>query len=180
MRLFIAIELPVEVKKMLARLQREIPGARWVPMEQLHLTLSFLGEVDDATCELLTGKLSEIAVSEFNLRFSGSGCFPTSRHPRVLWAGLAEEPLLTNLADMVRKAVLLCGIPQEERPFSPHITLARFRQPAGKEVSAFLEKHQHMALPAFNVLEFILFQSQLTPHGAIHIPVRKFPLLLTK
>jgi nicotinamidase/pyrazinamidase len=176
MRLFIAIELPGEVKRMLAGLRTEIPGARWVPPEQLHLTLAFLGEVEAASCALLTEKLAAIAAPSFELRFSGTGCFPSSRQPRVLWAGLAEQPRLTNLAELVRTAVLACGILQEERPFSPHITLARFRQPAGREVGAFLEKHQRLALPVIDVREFILFQSRLTPRGAIHRPFGQFPL----
>ncbi len=180
MRLFIAIELPGEVKRKLAGLRTEIPGARWVPLEQLHLTLSFLGEVDDEMRELLTEELHEIVTPGFDLHFSGTGCFPNSRHPRVLWVGLAAEQLLTKLAELVRKAVISCDIPQEERPFSPHITLARFREPAGREVAAFLEKHQRLELPTVKVREFVLFQSRLTPQGAIHIPVRQFPLLATE
>jgi len=176
MRLFIAIELPAEVKRLLAGMRAAIPGARWVPPEQLHLTLSFLGEVDEATCTLLAEKLTEVAAPGFELHFSASGCFPDRRRPRVLWAGLTESPLLTSLAEQVNKIVRHCGIPVEERRFSPHITLARCRQPAGREVSAFLEQHQLLKLPPVRVQEFILFQSRLTTLGATHIPLRKFPL----
>jgi len=176
MRLFIAIELPGEIKGLLARKQIAIPGTRWVPPEQLHLTMAFLGEVDEATCALLSGKLGQIASPGFTLHFSGSGCFPDRRRPRVLWAGLSPNPLLTALADQVNQTVSSCGIVQEERPFSPHITLARCREPAAREVSAFLEQHRQLQLPQVMVREFILFQSILSRQGAVHTPQQRFPL----
>jgi 2'-5' RNA ligase len=176
MRLFIAIELPQEIKKILWRLRSDIPGARWVAQEQLHLTLSFLGELEEAEIQRLTGVLSGIRAQGFELRFGGTGCFPNTRQPRVLWVGLEPEPLLNRLAALVRKAVLSCDIPQEERPFSAHITLARLKLPASHEVAAFLDQHQKHKLPTVRVGEFILFQSRLTPQGAIHAALMKFQL----
>lgn len=177
MRLFIAIELPDEIKRPLGRLQIDIPGARWVPAEQIHLTLAFLGEVDDDTVKRLTTELAKIQAPGFELRFSGTGCFPDRRRPRVLWVGLEPEPLLSSLASQVRDAVLACGIPQEERPFSPHITLARLKFPAAREAARFLDQPPDRRLPPVTVREFILFRSSLTPRGAIHTPIRKFPLM---
>ena len=176
MRLFIAIELPDEIKRLLGRMRTEIPGSRWVPMEQIHLTLAFLGEVDDATLKLLTAELASIQAPGFRLCFSATGCFPDRRRPRVLWVGLEPEPLLNNLASLVRKAVLACNIPQEERPFSPHITLARLKFPATREVAPFLDQPQKDGLPPIGVREFILFQSRLTPRGAVHTAINVFPL----
>jgi len=179
MRLFIAIELPDEVKRSLGRLQVEVPGARWVPMEQIHLTLAFLGEVDDAGLQRLTEELATIQAPGLELRFCGTGCFPDRRRPRVLWVGLEPEPLLSSLASLVRKALLACSIPQEDRPFSPHITLARLKFPAVREVAPFLDQPPKQQLPPVAVREFILFQSSLTPKGAIHTPLRRFPLLVS-
>jgi 2'-5' RNA ligase len=155
----------------------DIPGARWVPLEQIHLTLAFLGEVDDDTLKLLTMALSEIQAPGFGLRFDGTGCFPDRRRPRVLWVGLEPEPLLSNLASLVRRAVLACGIPQEERPFSAHITLARLRFPASREAASFLDRPGSIEIPPVSVREFILFQSRLTPKGALHTPLKRFPLI---
>lgn len=177
MRLFIAIELPDVVKRIFGRIRADIPGSRWVPAEQLHVTLSFLGEVDDITLKLLTEELATIQAPGFSVRFSGTGCFPNRHRPRVLWVGLEPEPLLISLASQVRKAVLACNIPQEERPFSPHITLARLRFPANREVDAFLDQSRQPEIPPITVGEFILFRSRLTPQGAIHTPIRGFPLL---
>jgi len=177
MRLFIAVELPGEVKEILGEFRSKISGARWVAKDQMHLTLAFLGDVDEGTAEMLGESLSQIESPRFTLRFEGMGCFPDSRRPRVLWVGLAPEPRLVALASLVRPAVLSCGIPQEDRSFSPHITLARFRQPVGREVAAFLDRHRQVQFPPVPVHEFILFQSRLTPQGAIHTPLRRFPLI---
>jgi len=176
MRLFIAIELPEAVKQALAGLRTAVPGARWVPTDQIHLTLAFLGEVDEAALERLSGELARILLPGFQLGFGAVGCFPDRRRPRVLWVGLEPDPRLKHLAAYVREAVLACGIPQEERPFSPHITLARLKLSASREADSFLDQRQKEKLPPFPVQEFTLFQSRLTPQGAVHIPLRSFAL----
>ena len=177
MRLFVAIELPDDAKQIIGRLRADIPGSRWVPVAHLHVTLSFLGEVDDVTLKQLTEELAAIRAPEFVIRFSGTGCFPNRHRPRILWVGLEPEPLLIGLASLVRNVVLACNIPQEERPFSPHITLARLRLPASREAGEFLDQPRQTDIPPIIVSEFILFQSRLTPQGAIHTPIRRFPLL---
>jgi 2'-5' RNA ligase len=176
MRLFIAIELPEDAKKALGRLQTDIPGARWVPAGQMHVTLSFLGEVDEAGVERLVGELARIHLPEFQLCFGGTGCFPDRRRPRVLWVGLEPNPQLNVLASRVREAGLACGILREEGAFSPHITLARIKEASSGVCDTFLERHKKPGLPSFRVREFILFQSRLTPQGAVHIPLRGFSL----
>lgn len=176
MRLFIAIAIPDDLKKMIGRLQVDIPGARWVPAEQIHLTLAFLGEVEEAAVEPLNRELARIHLPGFELCFSGTGCFPDRRRPRVLWVGVEPHPHLKTLADRVHEVVLACGIPQEERPFSPHITLARLKFPASRESDAFFDRPETLKLPPFPVREFNLFQSRLTQHGAVHSPIRSFPL----
>ncbi len=177
MRLFIAVELPDDLKIALARQRVDIPGARWVPAAQIHLTLAFLGEVEEADVEQLTVQLSAFRVPGFELRFSGTGCFPNRHRPRVLWIGMEPEPLLKDLASRVRAAVLACGIPQEEHPFSPHVTLARLKLPSSREFELFLEQNNKVKFPPFHVVKFTLFQSQLTPQGAVHIPIKNFPLV---
>ena len=179
MRLFIAIEIPDDLKKMIGRLRVEIPGARWVQAEQIHLTLAFLGEVDEPTFELLSEELGRVKVPEFRLCFSDVGCFPDRHRPRVLWIGLEPQPRLQALAAMVREAVRSCGIHQEERPFSPHITLARLKLPHSREADAFLDQPHKQKLPPFLVREFTLFQSRLTAQGAVHIPLTNYPLAET-
>jgi 2'-5' RNA ligase len=175
-RLFIAIDLPEQVKTLLGRLRVDIPGARWVPAEQLHLTLAFLGDQDAETAARLKTELAVIQAPGFTLRFSQPGCFPRSSHPRVLWIGLEPEPRLTRLAALLREALLSSGIPLEDRPFTPHITLARLKLPAAREVAAFLDQRHHQEIPAVEVGKYVLFESRLTPKGAVHTVLEIFPL----
>lgn len=176
MRLFIAIDLPVGHKRKLGKLCSEIPGARLVPAEQIHLTLAFLGDVDADAAGLLTGELAKIEIGAFKLSFDGVGCFPNRHHPRVLWVGLRQNPHLTRLAASIFAVVRGCGIPLEERPFYPHITLARLNLTCSHEVSLFLNHHSKIAVAPFTVREFTLLQSQLSQYGAEHLPLRNFPL----
>jgi len=175
-RLFIAIELPTELKKELERLRTHIQGARWVPTEQLHLTLAFLGEVDEETAGKLIAQLAMVRTASFRLSFSGIGCFPDRQRPRVVWIGVKTAPNLLKLAAAVRQSVLAAGIFLDERPFSPHLTLARLKLPAGAELGVFLERHCKVTLDPFSVSQFTLFQSRLTQQGAVHKAVRDFPL----
>jgi 2'-5' RNA ligase len=176
MRLFVAIEIPDDLKNELARLRVDIPGARWVATEQIHLTLAFLGEIAGADVGPLSEELSRIHSPAFKLRFAETGCFTDRRRPRVLWIGLEPEPHLIRLTSLVRGAILACGIPQEERHFSPHITLARLKAPPSREFDSFINPHNSLKLPPFSVREFILFQSLLNQRGAEHLPLRNFHL----
>lgn len=153
-----------------------IPGARRVPPEQIHLTLAFPGDVEEAVTECLCDELSRIRISRFDLRCAGVGCFPGRQRPRVLWAGVEPEQRLLALAAAVQSALAACGIPLEERHFSPHITLARLKQPQPHGADRFLAGPPGV-FPPFSVGEFILFQSILSSSGAQHIPLRRFPLV---
>lgn len=175
-RLFIAIDLPEEVREELCRLRTPIPGARWVPANQLHLTLAFLGDVEPERVIELTERVAGLTAPPFQLRFDRTGCFPSRMRPRVLWVGLKPEPLLISLADRLRELLRACAIPQEERPFAPHITLARLKLPAPRESAPFLDRPLQLQRPSVTVREFILFESSLTPAGAIHTPLKHFPL----
>lgn len=176
MRLFLAIELPAVCKEGLAKIRSDIAGARWVPLEQLHLTLAFLGEVDADAAVRLGEALAKVEAKEFTLAFTGAGCFPNRHQPRVLWAGLSKELRLTSLAAAINAVVRGCSIPMEERPFSPHITLARLKLPCLREVTEFLASNSSIEIAPFVVREFTLFQSRLRQHGAVHLPLRSFPL----
>jgi RNA 2',3'-cyclic 3'-phosphodiesterase len=176
MRLFIAIELPDEVKQILADLRREMPGVKWVPQEQLHLTLLFLGEVEEYQLEPVCRALEHIVSIPFSLTFSQPGRFPRSGTPRVLWFGVERQPALELLAQRVKAAALFCGIVVDERPFSPHITLARVKVPMPPGLNDYLNHPAALSIPPLAVRDFVLFQSRLMPHGAVHLPVKVFPL----
>jgi 2'-5' RNA ligase len=175
-RLFIAIDLPAVVRQELCRLNVPIAGCRWVPADQLHLTLAFLGDVGEERVAGLARALGQVSAAPFLLHFDRLGCFPTCARPRVLWVGLKPEPLLLSLADRLRELLRAGGIPQEERPFSPHITLARLKLPATRQCRSFLERPLALERTPIPVVEFILFESRLTAAGAIHTPLKRFPL----
>lgn len=175
MRLFIAIDLPLQLKLALAQLRCDLPAARWVPTTQIHLTLAFLGEVEEANAWRLNAELARIQLPSFTLTLTGPGCFPHRQRPRVLWVGLAPEARLTNLVAMVQAALRTCGLPVEERPFTAHITLARLRFPAAREARAFLDQPLP-PFPVFPVQAFILFQSRVTASGVEHLPLSRFLL----
>ena len=167
-RLFVAIDLPQEIKEDLTRFTRELPVARWVPADQIHLTLRFIGEVGPQACAAIKTALSGLSFPEFTLALRGAGHFPPGRHPRVLWVGVEPSDRLSRLQQDLELALLKAGIPPDERPFSPHITLARLRDTAPTKVSSFEERHGELAYPPYQVREVVLYSSVLTSQGAIH------------
>ncbi|MDA8430017.1 MAG: RNA 2',3'-cyclic phosphodiesterase [Geobacteraceae bacterium] len=175
MRSFIAIELPPEIKKALNALRSEIAGVHWLPPEQLHLTLLFLGDIAADQLEQLSHCLLLVKAAPFRLRVTSTGCFPNPRSPRVLWVGLQRQTALERLAAQVRSAATSCGIVPEKRPFSPHITMARIKRPEPCDISSYLNQCLHKKIPEFNVQGFVLCHSTLTQQGAVHQPLSLFP-----
>jgi len=167
-RLFIAIDIPDEIKTALTQFTRELPAARWVTADQLHLTLRFIGEADPQAFAAIKGALSGIQFLPFQLVLQGAGHFPPGKHPRVLWVGMGENQRLTQLYQDLGLALLEVGIPPEERPFSPHLTLARLKTSAPATVGSFEARHGELAFAPFEVREVILYSSVLTNQGAIH------------
>lgn len=167
-RLFVAIEIPNQIKKDLARFPRELPIARWVPENQLHLTLRFIGEVGPREFGAIKAALSKLTFPRFSLQLRGMGHFPPGRHPRVLWVGMEANEILNQLYGAVELSLTDAGIPPEDRPFSPHLTLARLKDTPPGRVLAFEEKYQSISYPPFEVCEAILFSSVLGKEGAVH------------
>ncbi len=175
-RLFVAIDLPEEVKHAMAELSGDLPGARWVPREQLHLTLRFIGEVDEETFRRVKVALARVTGAAFTLSLIGIGHFPPGRHPRVLWVGMEENDLLRELQKNVELALMEADIPPDDRKFSPHITIARLKETPAAQVEAFERVHGRFASEPFPVREFHLYSSTLTPKGAIHRREKTYPL----
>lgn len=176
MRLFVAIDLPDDIRQSVADICRGLPGVRWLPPEQLHLTLRFIGEADDAVNAALRRGLAKIALPPFTLALNGADCFPSPRRPRVLWVGLNGGEPLTQLQQEVEAAAVAAGLPPEERPFSPHITLARLRDHREDDVGPFLARNASFASGPFTVDAFHLYSSTLTAKGAIHRRETSYPL----
>ncbi|MGQ9907974.1 MAG: RNA 2',3'-cyclic phosphodiesterase [Candidatus Flexifilum sp.] len=179
-RLFIALELPEPVKKRLAALRAPIPGAVWVGAHAFHVTLRFVGDdIDEGRMIALRDGLAAVNGAPFTLSLRGAGRFPPGdrRPPRVLWIGISAPPALLTLQAAVERAVVAAGFPPEDRPFSPHLTLARLKQPdCGAAVEAFIRQHADFRTDPLPIDAFHLIASTLTPSGAQYCTLRSYPL----
>jgi 2'-5' RNA ligase len=182
-RTFIAVEMPEALIARLRTLQEALraagPGVAWVRPEGMHVTLKFLGDVaEEALPEIYQAMETATAQAPFNLRVTGAGAFPTPRRPKTVWAGIDEgaEPL-AQLAAAVEDALAALGFPREERPFRPHITLGRVKDPRGPQrLGELIAAHAGDVLGAMPVTEIVVMRSDLTPQGARYTPLRHVPL----
>ena len=189
MRLFIGVELdePVRtaaatvMRSLAARLDAAAPDfqARWIPAARLHITVWFLGEVADGPASLLMEQLrAPLPVPAFELELRGCGAFPRGGPPRVLWigAGAGAEGMTEAFGELARRLATL-GYAPEARPYSPHLTIARVKDP-GRAVRAI--RQILAAEPAtcgrMTVSALTLFRSRLSPHGAAYEPLHRVPL----
>ncbi len=168
LRLFVAVDLPERAKEEIRALQEGLPGVRWTPVEQLHLTLRFIGAADLPLFARVRSALATVRCRPFSLEVRGAGRFPPGGPPRVLWVGLAENDTLGLLYREVERALAGAGLEPEGRRFSPHITVARLKEPRRPDVAAWLERQGGFAVPPFNVEAFHLYSSVLTAAGAVH------------
>ena len=180
MRLFIAIEIPEHIRSAFASLLKEFrafaPQLKWVRAENLHVTLKFLGETDPSKLDPLQNVLSAVrSTAPVNLEFRGLGFFPNEKRPRVLWAGMEASANLKTLAADIDQTVHRLGFPLEERPYTPHLTLARFSLPAipPKLLQAFNEKNSQ-SFGSLGTRQFHLIESKLKPTGAEYTTVQSF------
>jgi len=185
MRTFIAIELPEEIKTILSRIQDELKqthaDVKWVKPENIHLTLKFLGEIEQDLVKKIQSALSEIAQknSIFTLGLSNIGAFPKLQYPRVVWIGIKHDQRFFEIAGDLEKGLIKIGLPAESRPFSSHITLGRVR--SGLNRKALVEKLDFLnrnlsSPPEFKVFSLTLFKSTLTPAGPIYETIFSCPL----
>ncbi len=174
-RLFVALRPPPEIRDFLADLMGGISGARWQDDDQLHLTLRFIGEVDRHVAKDIHAVLGSIRQPPFELAVSGLGLFDKGGVPHTIWAGVTPPEPVQALHKKVDQAILRVGIPPDQRAFHPHITLARLNRSAGP-VHDFLARSGGVESQAFRVDAFGLFESQLTPAGAVYTQIESYPL----
>jgi 2'-5' RNA ligase len=177
-RLFIAIDLPDEVKDDLANICFGVQGAKWVPKDQMHLTIRFIGDVDEAGYHAISDGLSDVVASRFTMMLKGVGYFPPHNKPKVLWVGLEKNEALMELRDFVEKSLRESGVEPEERKFAAHITLARLNPFAPlRAITDFLSANGLFSSGPVNVDEFHLYSSVLKNTGAIHRREATYTLL---
>ena len=172
-RLFTAIALPEATADLLLDTMEGIPQAHWQDAEQLHLTLTFLGEVAPVAVEDLVTALARVDFMPFALALSGVGQFERKGRIHALWAGVAPSAELVALQRAVAQACAMAGVPPEARRYLPHVTLARFSRPA-PEVPAWIAANARLATPPFTVRGFTLFASTMSSVGSRYTPVEEF------
>lgn len=184
MRLFTALDLPVYARTWLGTLSdTRLAGARWLNPESLHLTLNFIGEVDDDLLDDLLDALDTVQAAPFPLQLAGVGRFPPSEQKaaRVLWAGVMPNKPLMRLQADTAAAIQGAGFPLDDpiKPYTPHVTLARMKPGrTPRELNAYLRRHADAQVPAFTVGAFHLYRSDLSPKGAVYTLIETFPLEL--
>jgi RNA 2',3'-cyclic 3'-phosphodiesterase len=179
LRAFIAVEIPLEIKKAIAaEIANLHNGAghavRWVAVENIHLTLKFLGEISPASVVLLSQMLQAECNQHtpFDITVSGLGCFPSSHRPRIIWIGLNVPPELNRLQHKLEAATARMGYTVEDKPFSPHLTIGRVREQAVpadlNNIHSALEKLHVGSLGTFTAQAVHLFKSDLKPAGPVY------------
>lgn len=171
-RLFVGLALPPPVRKQLAALPHDLPGAKWTTASNLHLTLTFIGEAPRESIDRISEAINHVAFDVFPLALQGLGLF----EKRVLWAGATSHPQLFALQEKVSAHLDKAGIAFDNKPFRPHVTLARLRHNVDSDgLKRFLDEHTDLRTPAFAVERFHLYESSSTPEGVRYVPLAAFP-----
>lgn len=173
-RLFVAIRPPRPIRGLLLDAMGGISGARWQGDDQLHLTLRFIGEVDRHLAGDIHAALGGVHHARFQLALNGLGTFDRRRQPAAIWAGVAPHAPLRSLHQKVSQALARVGISPEQRAYLPHITLARVKS-VGRPIH-LLETAGGLTSPLFTVDRFALFESRLTPEGALYSIIESYEL----
>ncbi len=187
LRTFIAVEIPAEMQqnvyKETAHLRKSLDAlVRWVPVENMHLTLKFLGDVSPSSVEFLIQMLRNEAdaVPCFSLHLTGLGAFPSVKRPRVIYVGIQAPPALEALQRGVESASRRLGYEAEERPFSAHLTLGRVKQNIGateqQKIRHAIEGTQVDFSGSARVDSVHLYKSELKPNGSVYARLYSAPL----
>lgn len=174
-RLFTALEIPREAAMSLSLLRGGIPGARWIDVENYHITLRFIGDVDGRTADELVHRLDRIERPEFTLSLSGIGAFG-SKKPHSLWAGVTPAPEMFALQAEIERICQRIGLPSDQRKFAPHVTLARLKTSRLDDVAHYLSGRGDFHTMPFKARRFVLMSSKESVGGGPYLTEEIFPL----
>ena len=180
MRLFVALDLPWELKQCLAGLAGGLPGARWVPSENFHITLRFIGETPGFRAEEIDHALAGLRARGFSLSLTGVGVFAKGGgkggRPTSLWVGVERTPPLDHLQSKIETALQRVGLEPERRRFAPHVTLARLDNVAEARLAAFIQAHNLFRADPVPIEHFTLFSSRLGKEQSVYTPEVEYDL----
>jgi 2'-5' RNA ligase len=176
LRLFAAVAVPPEIGEGLIRRQHGLPEARWRPLEALHITLRFFGDVREDAAEDLDLELQAVAGSPLDLSLENVGAFGEGADIHAVWAGVAENPALRTLASRCEAAARRAGLKGESRAYRPHVTLAYLSRPQPQDVAAWIQQNNLLRSPGFKIESFGLYSSTLGRSGSIYALEQTYPL----
>jgi 2'-5' RNA ligase len=174
-RLFTGLEIPQEIGEALGMLRGGLPGARWIEPENYHVTLRFIGDIDDALAREIAFLLGKVKRPAFQLRFDGLSAFG-GRRPRAVIAALPPIAPLIELQAEHERILQRIGLEPEGRKFSPHVTLARLRDSSSRQVADYLAARGPLSFLSFAVSRFVLFSSRASVGGGPYVVEAAYPL----
>ena len=174
-RLFTGLEIPPEVGRALSLLQGGLPGARWITPDHYHVTLRFIGDIDDVTAQEVDLMLSRVRRPAFDLHFEELTSFG-GRKPRAVVAAVAPTPPLLELQAEHERLMQRIGLEPEGRKYTPHVTLARLRESSSRDVAEYLAARGLFRTPAFPVTRFVLFSARASVGGGPYVVEASYPL----
>jgi 2'-5' RNA ligase len=177
LRLFLGIPLPPAHALQLSRICLGLHAVRWVDPGNFHVTIRFVGEVDEGVAADVDAEAAAIRSARFSLSVAGLGAFGPAEKPRTLIATLDRAPHLVQLHDRLGTALARAGVVPEARRFTPHVTLAHCIRPNPAEIQAFIAANNLLRLPPFPVDSFQLIRSYLTKAGSVYEEVARYPLV---
>jgi len=183
LRCFISIELPEELKKIIymhiERLKATGADVKWVPQENLHLTLKFLGSTREELLKDINERLTALAEmhDRFSIHLSGSGVFPNMKHPRVIWFGMHDSDEVIKLQHEIDESMAELGFERDDKKFTPHLTIGRVRSPKNKDaLMREIATLKEVDFGKIDVNNITLMRSELKPHGAEHFKINEVPI----
>jgi 2'-5' RNA ligase len=174
-RLFTGLEIPKAVGESLSLLRGGLPGARWIDPENYHVTLRFIGDVDDDIAQEIAWLLGTVRRKDFELRLDGLQSFG-GRKPRAVIAAVAPSQSVMELQAEHERLLRRVGLDPEARKYTPHVTLARLRDTSSFEVAEYLSARAAFRSPPFSVSRFVLFSSRTSVGGGPYVVEAVYPL----
>jgi RNA 2',3'-cyclic 3'-phosphodiesterase len=174
-RLFTGLEIPPDIGQALSTLRGGLPGARWINPENYHLTLRFIGDVDDTVAHEVASLLGRVKRGAFDLHLDGLTSFG-GRKPRAVVANVSPAQALLDVQAEQERLMQRIGLEPEGRKYTPHVTLARLRESSSRDVAEYLAARGFFRTSPFKVSRFVLFSSRASVGGGPYVVEASYPL----
>ena len=174
-RLFTGVEIPSDIGQALSSLRGGLPGARWIDPENYHMTLRFIGDVDDTTAHEVASMLGRVKRGAFDLHMQGLTSFG-GKKPRAVVASVSPAQALLDVQAEQERLMQRIGLEPEGRKFTPHVTLARLRESSSHDVAEYLSSRGYFRTSPFKVERFVLFSSRASVGGGPYVVEASYPL----